>query len=279
VVNDYQRVAQAIEYLDETFRNQPSLKEIATAVGVSEFHFQRLFRRWAGISPKRFLQFVTAEYARSLLVGSRDMLDVTYGSGLSGPGRLHDLFVNIYAATPSQVRELGAGLVVRYGFAPTSFGECLAATTERGVCALSFVAERQRTEAFRQLARRWSRSTFERDDSVARAVAARIFSAAKRATAEPLTVFLQGTNFQIRVWEALLRVPPGKAVTYEGLAAGIGVPGAARAVGLAVGHNPVAYLIPCHRVLLKSGAFGGYRWGSTRKRAMLAWEAVRTQPR
>jgi AraC family transcriptional regulator of adaptative response/methylated-DNA-[protein]-cysteine methyltransferase len=274
-VTDYERVAEAIEFLDRHFREQPTLKEVAAAVGLSEFHFQRVFRRWAGISPKRFLQFVTAEHARSLLASSRGVLDATYDVGLSGPARLHDLFVSVYAATPAQVREAGAGLVVRFGFAATPFGECLAASTERGICALSFTDAGGREGALEELRRRWSRASLVLDGAASREVAERIFSASGRAGDRPLTVFLHGTNFQIRVWEALLRIPAGGAATYRDVAAAVGSPRAARAVGAAIGCNPIAFVIPCHRVLRKSGAFGDYRWGSVRKRAILGWEASR----
>lgn len=277
MVSDYNRVAKAIQYLDIHFRDQPSLDDLAAEIGLSEFHFQRLFRRWAGISPKRFLQFISAEYAREVLVKSRDLFDATYGAGLSGPGRLHDLFVNIYAATPAQVRDAGSDLEIRYGYAPTPFGECLIAETDRGLCGLTFVESEQPNAALERLQSRWHSATLVQDDRRARTAAAKIFAKTVGSRQEPITVHLQGTNFQIRVWEALLRIPVGAAATYQDIANGIGAPDAVRAVGTAIGHNPIAYLIPCHRVLRKSGALGGYRWGIDRKRALLGWERARLE--
>ncbi len=277
MVSDYNRVAQAINYLDTNFQDQPNLAAIATKIGLSEFHFQRLFRRWAGISPKRFLQFLTAEYARDVLVKSRDLFDATCGAGLSGPGRLHDLFVNIYAATPAQVRDAGSDLEIRYGFAPTPFGQCLIAETDRGLCGLSFIEPDQPNAAFESFRSRWRSATLVQNDRRARTLTSKVFSKATRSPQEPVTVHLQGTNFQIRVWEALLRIPAGIAATYQDIASGIGAPEAVRAVGTAIGHNPIAYLIPCHRVLRKSGALGGYRWGVDRKRALLGWEGAKVE--
>lgn len=273
--NDYERVAEAIRFLDAHFKEQPRLKDVASAVGLSEFHFQRLFRRWAGISPKRFLQYLTAEYARSVLLESQDVLAASFDSGLSGPGRLHDLLVNIYAATPAQVSKAGANLVIEYGFASTPFGACLVAQTDRGLCGLSFIDVGDREHTLGELQEQWPNASFVSNDKVAHQFVKRIFSAARRTSEKPITVHLKGTNFQIRVWEAMLRIPPGKLVTYSEVAQSIGEPRAVRAVGSAVGRNPIAYVIPCHRVLLKSGVIGNYRWGSDRKRAILGWEAAR----
>ncbi|MGC4122920.1 MAG: methylated-DNA--[protein]-cysteine S-methyltransferase [Myxococcales bacterium] len=271
-MSDYHRIEQAIRYLDEHRDEQPGLAEVASAAGLSESHFQRLFSRWAGVSPKRYLQAATAQRALELLADSRDVLDAAFGAGLSGPGRLHDLFVNVYAATPAQVRDGGAGLAVRYGFAPTPFGEAIFGCTERGLCALEF--QDDRAAALSELRERWPQARLTRDDEVARGLGQRIFEASRRSRREPLTLHLVGTNFQLRVWEALLRVPFGAATSYEALGERAGVGRSARAVGSAVGANAVAYVIPCHRVLRASGALGGYRWGLDRKRAILAWEAA-----
>ncbi|HEY3450232.1 MAG TPA: methylated-DNA--[protein]-cysteine S-methyltransferase [Myxococcales bacterium] len=273
-MNDYRRIEQAIRFLDEHRDGQPGLGEVAASAGLSESHFQRLFGRWAGISPKRYLQAATARRAKDLLEASRNVLDAAFGAGLSGPGRLHDLFVNVYAATPAQVRDGGAGLDVRYGFAPTPFGEALFGHTGRGLCALAFTEDR--AAALGELRERWPGARLTRDDTAARACGERIFEASRRSQKEPLTLHLVGTNFQLRVWEALLRVPFGAATSYEDLGERAGVPGSARAVGAAVGANAVGYVIPCHRVLRASGALGGYRWGVDRKRTILAWETART---
>lgn len=273
--SDYERVARAIEYLSTHFREQPNLRDAAAEIGLSEFHFQRLFRRWAGISPKRFIQFLTADYAREVLVRSRDVFDATSKSGLSGLGRLHDLFVNIYAATPAQVRDLGANLKITFGFATTPFGECLMAETNRGLCEMSFVDQSQRDAARENLLDRWTSATLVQNDRRARVLASVIFAKTDSTKPKPITLFLQGTNFQIRVWEALVRVPPGAVVAYQDIADQIGAPDSVRAVSTAIGKNPIAYVIPCHRVLHKNGTLGGYRWGTDRKQVMLGWEAAR----
>lgn len=269
---DYMRVAKAIRYLEENFRRQPELAEVASAMGISEYHFQRLFRRWAGVSPKRFLQFLTADYARALLRQSATVLDAALEAGLSGPGRLHDLLVSVDAVTPGETRRRGEGLTLRHGIHPTPFGPCLLAASDRGVCALSFVEPGGERAAVEELARRWEHALLTSDPAATAPLAERIFGG---AGGEPLTLHLRGTNFQIRVWEALLRIPEGAVATYGQVADGVGEPAAVRAVGSAVGRNPLAFLIPCHRVIRSTGAFGGYAWGLTRKRAMLGWEAAR----
>lgn len=270
---DYVRVEKAIRYLDENHRRQPSLAEVARGVGVSEYHFQRLFRRWAGVSPKRFLQFLTAEHARGLLRGSATVLDASYEAGLSGPGRLHDLMVAVHAMTPGEVRSGAAGLLVRHGVHDTPFGRCLIGLTDRGVCAMEFVGPEGPAGSLAALRARWPAARLREDPDATAAVARRAFGAGPGE--EPISLLLGGTNFQLRVWEALLRIPAGGAATYGELAEAIGAPGSARAVGGAVGRNPVAWLIPCHRVIRGTGAFGEYRWGAERKRAMLGWEAAR----
>jgi AraC family transcriptional regulator, regulatory protein of adaptative response / methylated-DNA-[protein]-cysteine methyltransferase len=272
---DYGRVEAAIRYLEENFRSQPGLAEIARHAQLSEFHFQRVFTRWAGISPKRFLQVLTASFARQLLQDSRAALDAAYAAGLSGPGRLHDLIVNVYAVTPRELREEGAGITIRYGVHPSPFGECFLAVTGKGVCALSFLADGEPGAALAELNDGWRNARRIEDPGATRPVLERIFGPPARRRGPALSVVVRGTNFQVRVWEALVRIPPGFVVSYEDVAARVDAPRAVRAVGTAVGSNPVAYLIPCHRVIRKSGAFGNYGGGTARKKAMLAWEAAR----
>ena len=267
---DYRRIEQAIQYLEAHYRRQPELREIAEAIGLSEYHFQRLFTRWVGISPKRFLQFLTKEGAKELLERSINVLDTTYGVGLSSPGRLHDLFVQTEAVTPGEYKMRGAGLTIRYGFHPTPFGECLLGLTERGICHLGFT-QGSREAALANMRADWKEASLLEDPSASGALIAPIFSLERAPS--PIALFLTGTNFQLKVWEALLRIPSGSVCTYEGLAAEIGQPSAARAVGAAVGRNPVAVLIPCHRVIHKMGKFGNYRYGSARKKALIGWEA------
>ena len=267
---DYVRIEKAIRFLDGNFRRQPELAEVAAAVGLSDYHFQRLFRRWAGVSPKRFLQFLTAEYARDLLADSWTVLDAAYEAGLSGPGRLHDLMVTVDGVTPGEARRGGEGVSIRHGVHPSPFGDFLLAATDRGVCALTFLDDEGLDAALEGVAARWPGAGLHEDPASTAPLAERIFAGGER-----VPLHLEGTNFQIRVWEALLRVPGGTVVTYERIAASLGSPGAVRAVGTAVGRNPIAYAIPCHRVIRKTGAFGEYRWGAARKRAMLGWEAAR----
>jgi AraC family transcriptional regulator, regulatory protein of adaptative response / methylated-DNA-[protein]-cysteine methyltransferase len=273
--NDYQRIEKAILYLERNALRQPDLKEIARSVNLSEYHFQRLFRRWAGVSPKRFLQALTLERAKEALNNSENLLDATYGTGLSSSGRLHDLFVNMEAVTPDEFRRQGSGLKIRYGFHPSPFGECLMAVTDRGISNLSFVPQGGRAKIIRELKKQWNQAEVVKDPSATRPYADRIFDAGKPAA--PLTLYLKGTNFQIKVWQALLKIPRGGIVSYEDIARRIGRPDAVRAVANAVAHNPVAFLIPCHRVIRKTGAVGGYRWGSPRKKALLAWEQAKRQ--
>lgn len=272
---DYARIEQAILFLGKQFRRQPGLAEVARSAGMSEFRFQRMFTRWAGISPKRFLQFLTAEYAGRMLRETPNVMDAAYEAGLSGPGRLHDLLVNVYAMTPGEMKREGEGLTIRYGVHPSPFGDCLIAVTGRGICGLSFLTADRRGEAVEQLRKRWGNATLSENPRATGIVSDRIFSPSRWKTASPLTVVVRGTNFQIRVWEALVRIPPGCAVSYERVASRLGSPSAARAVGSAVARNPVAFLIPCHRVIRKTGDLGEYRWGTPRKQAILAWEAAR----
>ncbi len=268
---DYQRIAQAIGYIESNAERQPELGEVAAAVGLSEFHFQRLFRRWAGISPKRFLQFLTKENAKQLLARSADLLETTYASGLSSPGRLHDLFINSEAVTPGEYKSRGRGMTIAYGFHPTPFGECLLALTERGICHLAFV-DGDRAAALGELRREWANAALEENPRRTEPVISQIFDPDSIGA---LTLHLRGTNFQLKVWEALLRLPSEAVTTYEGLAGQVCDKSAARAVGNAVARNPVAFLIPCHRVLRKAGQFGEYHYGPVRKKAILAWELAR----
>jgi AraC family transcriptional regulator, regulatory protein of adaptative response / methylated-DNA-[protein]-cysteine methyltransferase len=268
---DYERVEQAIRYLEDHYQRQPDLKEISAALGLSEFHFQRLFTQWVGISPKRFLQYLTKEHAKRLLESSSDLLSASYESGLSGPSRLHDLFVTCEAVTPGEYKNHGAGLTIQYGFHPSPFGRCLIARTARGICSLSFVLPGQEELALQDLRSHWSQARFEEDPSATRPLVNQVFSP-RWSLEKPLAVHLQGTNFQIKVWEALMRVPSGSIVSYHDLAVSIGLPGATRAVGHAVAQNPIAVLIPCHRVIRADGEFGNYHYGSARKKALLGWE-------
>lgn len=278
---DYERVASVIRYVEQRFREQPTLSDVAAHLSLSESHLQRLFTRWAGISPKRFLQFVTARHARRLLRERRSVLDAAYASGLSGPGRLHDLIVNLHAVTPGELKREGEGVAIRFGIHPSPFGRCLIARTARGICALAFLDADGPDAAREYLAERWPLAALRWAPEESEALARRIFrlerpaAGSRRGDAAPIPLVLQGTNFQLRVWEALLRIPPGAVATYGDIATRIGEPGAARAVGAAAGRNPIAFLIPCHRVIRSTGAFGGYRWGETRKRALLAWESAR----
>jgi AraC family transcriptional regulator, regulatory protein of adaptative response / methylated-DNA-[protein]-cysteine methyltransferase len=272
--SDYARVERAIRYLAENFDRQPTLAQVSRHVALSEYHFQRLFRRWAGVSPKRFLQYVTAGHARELLEQSSSVLDVSYRVGLSSGSRLHDLFVNVSAATPGEVRSGGEGLTIFWGFHDTPLGRCLIGMTDRGICALSFLSEGGEEASLAELAGMWERAELREDGRRTRSVVSRIFPP-RSAPEGTFDLHLKGTNFQLRVWEALLRIPAGGAVTYGDLARSLELPGAARAVGSAIGRNPVAFLIPCHRVILGSGVFGSYRWGEARKKVMLAREASR----
>ncbi len=267
---DYVLIEQAIEYVERNAPQQPELSEIAAAVGLSEFHFQRVFTRWAGISPKRFLQFVTKENAKQLLHRSENLLDTTYQVGLSSLGRLHDLFVRTEAVTPGQYKSQGTGLTIRYGLHPTPFGECLIGLTERGICHFSFVQDTE-GDAIDRLVSEWQHAEMIEDYEATGRLIEPIFDLGRR-TGNPLHVHLRGTNFQIKVWEALLRIPVGHVSTYGHIASEIGQPAASRAVGSAVGHNPIAVLIPCHRVIRGLGEFGNYRYGATRKKALLAHE-------
>jgi AraC family transcriptional regulator of adaptative response/methylated-DNA-[protein]-cysteine methyltransferase len=272
-VEDYLRIEQAILFLEKNFSKQPSLHEIANSIGLSEYHFQRLFSRWAGISPKRFLQFLTVEHAKQLLAESKNLLDVTYETGLSSPSRLHDLFVTCEAMTPGEYKKQAEGLAITYGFHASPFGECLLSMTERGICGLDFVPPGEREKTLKTLKDKWPKATWVENAARTEPFAEQIFGPVENKPALPL--ILKGTNFQIKVWQALLKIPPGAVAAYNDIANQIGQPKAARAVGNAVAHNPIGFVIPCHRVIRKIGDIGEYQWGAVRKRAILGWEAAR----
>ena len=269
---DYARIEAAIVYLENHFREQPGLGEVARQAGLGPHHFQRLFRRWAGLSPKRFVQFLTLDHAKAQLEASASVLDVAYDAGLSGPGRLHDLFVTYEAMSPGAFKSGGAGVDIAYGTHPSPFGPCFIGRTGRGICALGF-AGRGAGAVRAAFERRWPAARFHEDWRATRAIADRIFGR-PAAAGGPIRLALAGTNFQLKVWEALLRIPPGRITSYQALARALGMPRGARAIGGAVAANPISYLIPCHRVIRKSGRFSNYEWGRSRKRVMLAWEAA-----
>ena len=275
--HDYARIEAAILYLEEHFRDQPSLDEVAREAGVSLHHFQRLFRRWAGVSPKRFGQFLTLDYAKAQLEASASILDAAYDAGLSGPSRLHDLFITYEAMSPGAFKQGGDGVDISYGVHPSPFGPCFVGLSDRGVCALGFADDDGNdAHAVRaEFERRWPAARFHEDQATTEAIVARIFNDRRAASAKPLRLAVCGTNFQLKVWEALLRIPPGRITSYQALSQALGLPRSARAVGGAVAANPISYLIPCHRVIRRSGAISNYEWGQSRKRVMLGWEAAR----
>jgi AraC family transcriptional regulator of adaptative response/methylated-DNA-[protein]-cysteine methyltransferase len=272
---DFNRIARAIRYIEGHFRAQPRLAAMAAAAHLSEFHFNRLFRRWAGVTPRQYLAFVTARAARAALSSTPSVLEAAYAVGLSGPGRLHDLMVTLEAVTPGELKAQGSGLRLTAGFSDTPFGRALIASTTRGIAHLAFVEPGAEAAALASLQGAWPRAQLERADGAAAALAGRIWHA-HPSGGTPLRLAVQGTNFQIKVWQALLAAGRAAPLSYAQLARAAGVGGAARAVGNAVGANPVAWLIPCHNVLRQDGALGGYHWGEDRKRAMLAWQALAT---
>jgi AraC family transcriptional regulator of adaptative response/methylated-DNA-[protein]-cysteine methyltransferase len=277
---DFARVARAIDYIDEHFREQPRLATIAAAARLSEFHFNRLFRRWAGVTPRQYLAFLTAHAAHRALTGPASVLEAAYGLGLSGPGRLHDLLVTLDAVTPGEVKTGGLGVRISHGFSDTPFGTALLASTSRGLSHLAFIEPGGEAAALEELSSRWPNARQERDDAAAVTLSRRIWAGPHAASGKGVTLKLAvtGTNFQIRVWRALLELGSAGPTTYAALAQAVGVAQGAQAVGNAVGANPIAWLIPCHNVLRKDGTLGGYRWGAERKRAMLAWSSLRSLP-
>lgn len=267
------QIANAIEHLSARWDDPPSLKEAAAGVGLSPHHFQRLFRRMTGVSPKRFTQSLQADRAERMLADAAPLLDTAASAGLSGPGRLHDLLVNVRAMTPGELRRGGEGLVIEWAVHQTPFGDCMIATTPRGVCELVFVED---DDPAAELARFWPRATLRESRSAGASELRALLEAARESG--PITLHLRGTNFQLRVWKALIAIPPGRMTSYGAIAEALGRPTASRAVGRAVGSNPVSLFVPCHRVLRKHGALGGYRWGLDRKRAILAWEQALQSP-
>ncbi len=271
--DDYAVVRKAIAFISEGWRDQPSLDEIADAAGLPPAALQRLFTRWAGLTPKTFLQAVTLDRARRLLAADASLLDTSYELGLSGPGRLHDLFVTHEAMSPGAYKARGEGLNIAWGFHPSPFGDALVMASGHGLVGLAFAEEGCRAAVLADMQGRWPQAAYVEDGAATAALAARVFDPGRWRADQPLRVVMIGTDFEIRVWEALLRVPFAGATSYGRLAAGIGRPTAARAVGAAVGRNPISFVVPCHRVVGGGGAITGYRWGLTRKRAMLGWEA------
>lgn len=271
--SDYALVCRAIRYITEESLGQPEVEAIADAVGLDAGELTALFRRWAGLTPKAFLQAVTLNHARRLLDDGLPLLDTAYELGLSGPSRLHDLFVTHEAISPGEYKSGGAGLEITYGFVPSPFGLALPMVTPRGLCGLAFADEGKEAEAFEDMRRRWPNATYLRDNALAAIYATRIFEQSHWQVDQPLKIFLIGTDFEVRVWETLLAIPFARGSTYSDIASRIEKPKAARAVGAAVGRNPISFVVPCHRVIGKSGNLTGYHWGLTRKRAMLGWEA------
>jgi AraC family transcriptional regulator, regulatory protein of adaptative response / methylated-DNA-[protein]-cysteine methyltransferase len=275
LATDYAIVRRAIAHIRGHWREQPEVEEIAEAAGVSPTELYHLFRRWAGLTPKAFLQALTLDHARRLLRDSASVLDATYEVGLSGPGRLHDLFVTHEAMSPGEWKAGGEGLNITYGFHPSPFGTALVMATERGLAGLAFADPGEEQKAFADMSGRWPKANYVEDRARTAPLAQRIFDQKLWRHDRPLRVVLIGTDFEVRVWEALLRVPFGRLTTYSDLAARVCSPKAARAVGAAVGKNPVCFVVPCHRVIGKGGDLTGYHWGLTRKRAILGWEAGR----
>ena len=271
--DDYALVSRVIEEITLNWREQPTLDDLAHALGENPAHLQRTFRRWAGLTPKAFLQAVTLDHARHLLRDGAPLLDAALELGLSGPGRLHDLFVTHEAMSPGDYKSGGRGLEILYGYHPSPFGRALVMATERGLAGIAFSDEDDEA-ALADMTRRWPAATYARDDAATAPLAARAFDRARWRAEEPLRVVLIGTDFQVRVWETLLAVPFGGGTTYGDIARAIGRPSASRAVGAAVGANPVSFVVPCHRAVGSTGALTGYHWGLTRKKAMLGWESA-----
>jgi len=279
---DYTFVRNAIAFLTEYWTDQPDLDVLAEHLGLSPFHCQKVFKRWCGLSPKEFLQSITIDHARALLDGSASLLDTAHEVGLSGPGRLHDLFVDHIAMTPGDYKRRGEGLVISYGFHATPFGDTLVMATERGISGMAFVNDdtgQTRQEALADMTRRWPNAIYEEQPSFTAPLTAQVFSPESWSPEHPIRLVMIGTDFEVRVWEALLKIPMGRAVSYTDIAHHIGKPTASRAVGSAVGRNPISFVVPCHRVLRADGSLGGYHWGLTRKKALIGWEAGLTSAR
>lgn len=272
-MNDYQRIAAAIGYIHEHFIDQPNLDEVAAHIHVSPFHFQKMFKEWAGISPKKFLQYTSLQHAKALLEQNHTIADTAFETGLSGTGRLHDLFVNIEGMTPGEYRNGGASLTILYNMVQSPFGLLFVASTDKGICNIFFAEDE--VSGLAELRRLWPKATIKMGRDAQQQLVQAFFSD-DWDNLNQVKLHLKGTPFQMKVWEALLRIPAGRLATYSSLAASIGSPKASRAVGSAVGDNPVAYLIPCHRVIRATGVLGDYHWGSTRKAAIIGWESGKT---
>jgi AraC family transcriptional regulator of adaptative response/methylated-DNA-[protein]-cysteine methyltransferase len=272
-LRDYDSVRRAIAFISEHWRNQPTIEAMADAAGVTADELHHLFRRWAGLTPKAFMQALTLDHAKGLLRDSASVLDAALDSGLSGPGRLHDLFVTHEAMSPGEWKAGGAGMTLRYGFHPSPFGTAIIIASERGLAGLAFADPGDEHTALADMQRRWPRASCIEDHAGTAALAQRIFDNRLWRADQPLRVVLIGTDFEVRVWESLLKIPMGRATTYSDIANCVRSPKASRAVGAAVGKNPISFVVPCHRVIGKSGALTGYHWGITRKQAMLGWEA------
>jgi AraC family transcriptional regulator, regulatory protein of adaptative response / methylated-DNA-[protein]-cysteine methyltransferase len=271
--HQYNTIARAIEYLYTHFKDQPDLEEVAAQVHVSPFHFQRMFTEWAGISPKRFMQFLTADFLKQKLRDFPSIADAADAAGLSSQSRVYDLFVTLEAVTPQEFRERGEGITIAYGFHETPFGEVIIGTTSRGICYLHFVADGDHEKAVQQLQANWEHAILQHQPEITAPMAGMVFDPSKRTG--KLHLLVKGTNFQVKVWNALLKIPSGSLATYQDIAKEIGNPRALQAVGSAVGANPVAYLIPCHRVIRKNLVLADYMWGPERKKAILGWELSR----
>lgn len=272
---NYHRIEKAIQFLEENFQRQPELDEVAEKVHLSPFHFQRLFTEWAGISPKRFLQFLTVGFLKQRLRETKNLSEAAESAGLSSQSRVYDLFTTLEAVTPQEYKKQGEGLHIEYGIHDTPFGLCLIGTTERGICWLSFINTMDDARvSIEDMKTHWHNSVFHQNQDITSIFIQQIFH---RNTSSPtkLHLFVKGTNFQIKVWDALLKIPTGGVVTYQGIAEEIGSPRAMQAVGSAVGSNHIAYLIPCHRVIRKDGVLGEYRWSATRKKSMIGWEMAK----
>jgi AraC family transcriptional regulator, regulatory protein of adaptative response / methylated-DNA-[protein]-cysteine methyltransferase len=272
-LDDYERVRAVLANLTENWRDQPSLEDLARPVGMSAEHLQRVFSRWAGLTPKAFLQALTLDHARAMLKDSASILETSLEVGLSGPGRLHDLFVTHEGMSPGAYKTKGAGINISYGFHPSPFGLALVMVTAQGLCGMGFSDQGGEAVALEDMQRRWPNAQYTEDSAKTASYAARIFAPDKWRDGQPLRITFIGSDFEIRVWEKLLKIPMGRAVTYGDIATSIDKPKAARAVGAAVGRNPISFVVPCHRVIGKSGDITGYHWGLTRKRAILGWEA------
>jgi AraC family transcriptional regulator, regulatory protein of adaptative response / methylated-DNA-[protein]-cysteine methyltransferase len=275
MLDDYARVCDVIAHVSENWRDQPSLETLSSRVKLSPEQLQKLFSRWAGLTPKAFLQALTLDHARKMLTESASILETSYEVGLSGPGRLHDLFVTHEGMSPGIYKNRGGGLTISYGYHPSPFGLALVMATPSGLCGLSFCDEGEELAAFKDMQSRWPNAVYKEDSAVTAPYAAKIFAEPHLKPNRPLRITFIGTDFEIRVWETLLKIPRGRATTYGDIAKNIGSPKAARAVGAAVGKNPISFVVPCHRVIGKSGALTGYHWGLTRKKAILGWEAGR----